>query len=149
MRRRFAAGTEIVRRGDDAVSQMVLPEPIDDHAGDDLAGPVIGIGDPVRQGRAAERGAGTRRRRDGPVFFRVGRTHQDLQVTERGLALLLVDVAPLQEECLLEKVVSLAVQADGGRPSLATSTFSSFDPLGPRGSETSLRTVVVNAESSR
>ena len=50
------------------------------------------------------------------MLFRVGRPHQHLQESERGRALLLIDVAPPQEERLLEKVVPLAVQADGGQP---------------------------------
>ena len=52
MRRPFALDAEVARRGDDAAAEVVLPEPVDDHARQQLAGAVVDVGDPVRPATA-------------------------------------------------------------------------------------------------
>ena len=45
---RVALHAEVAGRGDDAAAEVMLPEAIDDHAGEQVPGAVLGVGDPVR-----------------------------------------------------------------------------------------------------
>ncbi len=129
MRGRFAPGAEIVRSGDDAVSQQMLPQSIDDHAGDELAGPGLRIGHPIRECRAAKRSPRAGRRMRGPVFFRIGRSHEHLQISKRGLALFLIHIAATQKEGLLEEIVPLTVKPDGRQSFARHEHLDGFGPF--------------------
>src|SRR5262245_35203241 len=52
MRRALAAHPEIVRRSNQPLAEMMLPDAIDDHACEQGTGPVFGVRDPRGQGTA-------------------------------------------------------------------------------------------------
>ena len=79
MRRRLAAGAEVAGRGDDATAEMELPEAIHLDAGQQCAGAVLRVGDPLGQRPAAVRCAAARRRSGFPMLFLVGRSVEHLQ----------------------------------------------------------------------
>ena len=55
MRRRLPLLAEVARRGDDPAAEVVLPEPVDDHPGQQVARAPVDVGEPVGQGRPAIR----------------------------------------------------------------------------------------------
>ena len=71
----LALDAEVARRGDDAAAEVVLPQPVDDHPGQQPAGAVVHVGDPVRQRPPAVRRAPAgRRRRPASASPRPGRS---------------------------------------------------------------------------
>src|SRR5262249_31997668 len=59
MRRPLAADAEVADRAYQAFAEVMLPDPIDHHAGEQGPGPLIHVGDPVRH-RPSLAGAATR-----------------------------------------------------------------------------------------
>ena len=100
---------------------VVLPEPIDDHPGQQVAGPLLGVGDPIGQRRAAIRGPPAGRRRRLPVLLAVGGRVEHLQEAGGGLADLLVQVAALEVSTSSSKKSAPCVwKRIAGSPSLVT-----------------------------
>ena len=75
MRGAFPLLAEVAGGGDDPAAEVVLPEPVDDHPRQQVAGPPVDVGEPVRQGRPAIRRArpfgGSTRQCSGPSGVRV------------------------------------------------------------------------------
>ena len=93
----LALGTEIVWGGDDAAAEVLLPDAVDDDAGEEVAGAVFGIGDPIGEGVAAMRGAGVFGGRLLPEGFGFPGPGEDLEEALGGDFLLLVDIAAVQD----------------------------------------------------
>ena len=110
----FAADAEVARRGDDAAAQVVLPEAIDDHAGQQVPGPVLGVGDPVGEGGPAVRQLRALRRR--PSSSGPRPACSTCRIARRRDPFLLVRVAAAQEVRLLQEVLALRVQPDRRQP---------------------------------
>ena len=94
----FALETEVVGRGDDAASEVMVPNAVDDDAGEEVACAVFRIGDPVGEAATSVAGAG-------PVggwgFVPVAGgliiAHEDLKVAGLRDALLLAGVTAAQK----------------------------------------------------
>src|SRR6202453_4819098 len=93
MRGRLALGAEVVRSADDAATHVMLPETIDDDAGQQMPGTVVHVRDPVGQGHARLGRFG----RAQPVLIAVGMVHQYLHEAGLGDLALLLDLAADQE----------------------------------------------------
>ena len=111
--RLLALEAEVAGRAHQTLAEMVLPEPIDDDASQQMAGALVDVGDPGGQGFAAVGGAPTGRRSRLPVFFDLRAARQHLREALRGDAVLLVGVAALEEVGLVEEVGALRVQPQG------------------------------------
>ena len=60
MRRPGPLRAKIAGRGHDSPAEMMLPEAVDDHPGEQRPGPVIDVGNPIGQRVAAEKSSGRR-----------------------------------------------------------------------------------------
>jgi hypothetical protein len=107
-----ALGTEIVRRGDEALTKVVLPEPVHEDPCQQVPGAVIDVGHPLGEGAATAGVAG-------PGGWFVAPTRvlwipaEDLKEPLGGDAAFLVGAAAGEEMGLVEEVGSLRVHADG------------------------------------
>ena len=72
VRRPLALRAEVAGRGDDPPAEVVLPEPVDDHPGQQVAGAGVDVGHPVRQARPAVRRPPPLRRRGLPARLALG-----------------------------------------------------------------------------
>ena len=113
MRRPLSPRAEIIARGDDTATEMVMPEPIDDHAGEEMPGAVVDVGEPICQGdarrvrcRALFVSPGVE-----PVLFAVAGSHQHLQEAGCGLAGPVVRIAAAQVVDLVRVVAELIGRA--------------------------------------
>src|SRR5205823_5072227 len=77
-----------------------------------MAGPVLDVGDPGGEPTTSIGGAPAGRRRRLPALLALRSAHENLQKTLRGDAVLLVGVAALEEVRVFEEVGPLTVQAN-------------------------------------
>ena len=115
-RRRSPRSAEVAGRGDEAAADVVLPQPVDDHAGQQVPGAVFDVGEPVRPApcagtRVCEPAGGGR----DPALVLRRASDQHLQEAERRPSRPSGRVAAAEEVRLREEVRALRVQADGGQ----------------------------------
>ena len=101
----FTLGSEVIRRGDEAAAEVMFPDAIDEHAGDQTAAAVDRVGEPLREGdagigsRSGCRGRSRLRRSDWSSGS--GGTAQDLEEAGVGFAEFLVHFAAAEEKDVL------------------------------------------------
>jgi hypothetical protein len=99
MRGPLAADAEVADGAHQALPEVVLPDPVDHHAGQERAGPLVQVGDPVRQGPTLA-GAPVRAdlpARGLPVVLRRPRAGEHREEADLEPLLLRVEVPALQE----------------------------------------------------
>jgi hypothetical protein len=95
-----------------APAKVMLPESVHDDSGQQMAGPVFVVRDPVRQGASATRELGARRWSPMPALFGVRNTGEHLEKSLGRNAALLVGAAAVQNVGLVEEVRALGVHAN-------------------------------------
>ena len=113
MRRGRARAAEIIRRGDDAAPEVMLPKTIHRDPRRERASAVSEVSHPICK-RAAAAGkfrAGWRRGR--PALRALGRAREHLEEARRRDAELLIRAAAAEEMRLLEKIRALRVHSHG------------------------------------
>src|SRR5262245_42343405 len=100
MRRRFAACAEIAWSGDDSASEVMLPEPIDDHAREQPTRSLLPVSQPFGKTGAAIGTAAAIRGGTLPFRFSAHIRHQHLQEPRRCHRFLLIRVTAAQEVSL-------------------------------------------------
>ena len=108
----LALGAEVAGSGDQPSAEVVLPEPVDDHPSEQVAGSSVEVGEPLRQ-----RGPAVRQLRASEAATCQRFSPSEALVStwrnpEVDLALLLGEVASLEEIGFLEEVSPLRVQAE-------------------------------------
>ena len=89
---------KVVGGGDDAASEVVVPDAVDDDAGEEVTGAVVDIGHPVGKSGAAIAGAGPIFRRAFlPICGGLAVAHEDLEEARLGDAFLLVGITTTEE----------------------------------------------------
>src|SRR5262245_39864403 len=101
---RFAAGAELAGRGHNSAAHMMLPQAVHDHAREQVARTIMGIGYPIRECPAAVGSPPTFCGRNPPVFLSVWSGCQHLQESLAGNTVLLVGIAASQKVTSLEVI---------------------------------------------
>ena len=98
-------------RAHEPLSEMVLPDPVDDHAGDQRAGAVLDVGDPIRQSPALIRASlcGARFAGRFPVRLRSLAVRQNGNEPELHRLTTIVEVAAMEEPRRLRFGAEIAI----------------------------------------
>ena len=112
MRGPFTPFAEVAGRRNDAASQMMLPESVDDHPGEQRPGPLVDVRQPFGECTPTPGGPRSGRGIHPPSLERAGGGEQDLQEALFGGAVFLEDVAATQIMRRRQEVGALGVQPD-------------------------------------
>ena len=102
--RRDTLHAKVIRRGHDAAPKVMQPEPVHDHARQEVPCAIPGVGHPVGQRTAPVAGPPVLWRGFLPGYFFLAAAHQHLKETLRGNILFLVGITALEEMNLLIEV---------------------------------------------
>src|SRR6476469_9465490 len=97
MRGPFALQAEIVRRGNDAASEMMVPEPIHHYTSEQLSSAILSVRHPIGERATPVRRARARRRFFLPMLFSLRRAFENLQKTLRRHLSLLTRIASFEK----------------------------------------------------